>query len=960
MSLRNHADPFSTLAIRPLPQLNLEYSATWQGFRFDNSLESGLLRLNDVDTNPLSDLKPKAFHLDVQDVPLPDLSNPSSGPSSDSETEPQPGQESEKTVDETPEVWVLPDVYKRKPQDKLISWDTFLDKDHEEPPTPYISETGPRTFNKTLKSSNESAAPKPIRQDALLNAVFELAMGRSSALFEWDDKNDRFSQCWDNIGAYGFSTSLLQEYLEEFRKIGAYTRKLKTCFERLDRQRQPTSPSEIAFLAASRSALFATHEYLEKLRPDIVSLLQLKGAMTRVVTILNVLGSIVHAVQDCQTDNAMVLALMRHADNASFSHPGIDRVLQEIFTRALQPLSTRLCAEIGLVASGANDPQLTTIACEEAEDIYSSLFGADLGHAINETRHSLQLLQSHAPHCRVLAATVHCASSSGLTLEPGYAFDAICKIQAKSVAYEEAVKCSILLVQSPALETPLHCAHLVTSEGEEAEITGLTSANPFQLDTRLFEDHAPIIDHNKTDEVHEQVKVYLRNNNVVEVSPFQLSYAQALTLSITPLVSAQHRLLSFSVLQLLFQQHNLLAHLEIQREFHLFGNAFFSSRLSMALFDSDQASGEGHRSTGAPTGLRLQARETWPPAGSELRLVLMGILSDSLATATSETERRLEDTISFAIRDMPVDELEKCRDVNSIHALDFLRLEYKPPNELVQTVLTPAVLDKYDRVFGHLLRLSRIHCLTQSMLRNNVEAGTLPGDHKVVVHMHHFISVVVEYCHNTAVPVCWGRFERLVREVERHVANNDYDRTLQLVKSQGYLGRLHERALDRLLHALLLRRKQAGARQFLEELLTMILRFAAERKSMKTMARAGHNVDDQAYDATKIRRFAEDFAAKATQFMDALRGQGDQVSKKPFTSQRRGKRGDDSGGSAWNAQHDAHDQSDEDVDGGDSDENLVDYLLPRLDMFGYWSRQGSGSRLERRRREAVELPILRA
>ncbi|KAL2431593.1 hypothetical protein ABEF95_011865 [Exophiala dermatitidis] len=942
MSLRNHADPFSTLAIRPLPQLDLEYSATWQGFKFDNSLESGLLRLNDVDTNPLSDLKPKAFHLDLQDVPLPDLSNPSSGSSSDSETEQQHGQEREETVDETSEVWVLPDVYKRKPQDKLISWDIFVDKDHEEPPTPYISETGPRTFNKILESSHQSLALKPIRQDALLNAAFELAMGRSSALFEWDEKNDRFSLCWDNLSAYGFSTVLLQQYLEEFIKIGTSTKKLKTCFERLERQRQPTSPSRIAFLAASRSALFATHEYLETLRPDIVSLLQLKGAMSRVVTVVNTLGSIAHTVQDYQTDNAMVLALLHHADNASFSHPGIDRVLQEILTRALQPLSTRLCAEIGLVASEANDHQQATIAYDEAEDIYTSLFAADLGHAINETRHSLQLLQSHAPDCRVLAEAVHCASSSGLTLDPGYTFDAICNIQAKSVEYEEAVKCSILSVQLPALERHLHSADHVASGDEETGITESTSANPFHLDKRLFEDHAPIIDHNKTDALHEQVTVYLRDNNVVEVSPFQLSYAQALTLSIAPLVSAQHRLLSFSVLQLLFQQHSLLAHLEIQREFHLFGNAFFSSRLSMALFDSDQASGEGHRSTGAPTGLRLQSRETWPPAGSELRLVLMGILSDSLASST-ERQRHLEDTISFAIRDLPIDELEKCRDVNSIHALDFLRLEYKPPNELVQTVLTPGVLDKYDRVFGHLLRLSRIHCLTQSMLRDNVEADTLPGDHKVVVHVHHFISVVVEYCHNTAVPVCWGRFERLVREVERHVAKNDYDWTLQLVKSQGYLGHLHERALDKLLHALLLRRRQAGARQILEELFSMILRFAADRKSVKTI---DHDAaDDQACDATKIHRFAEDFAAKITQLMNALRVQGadGQVSKRPFTSQRRAKRGDDGGGSGWTAHHHVHDKSDEDAtaDGGDSDENLVDYLLLRLDMFGYWSRQGS-------------------
>ena len=72
-------------------------------------------------------------------------------------------------------------------------------------------------------------------------------------------------------------------------------------------------------------------------------------------------------------------------------------------------------------------------------------------------------------------------------------------------------------------------------------------------------------------------------------------------------------------------------HLGLQRSFHLLGDGVFVSRLTAALFDPEQASTERERGvmrSGTGMGLRLGSRGTWPPASSELRLALMGILGD--------------------------------------------------------------------------------------------------------------------------------------------------------------------------------------------------------------------------------------------------------------------------------------------------------------------------------------------
>ncbi|KIV80274.1 hypothetical protein PV11_07787 [Exophiala sideris] len=894
MSFSALDDPFLSDAITDIPSFRVEHSTTWDGFRFDSSLESGLFRLDQTESKALSGLDTHILRLNLEDVPLPDLSAPASITESDVENEPQDGPKEESDQDEAANVWRLPEVINRKPQTELITWDTFLDSSHAERVSGYLSEAGARTYHAILLTAEENTSTKSVKIDALLSALFEMAMGRRSAIYAWDEKERKFTKRLPTIVAEGYSASILKELFETVSEVGRTTKLLTEHFEvSMDH----FSASKVAFFGAANAALYTVHKYLESSRPNVVSLLQLKILIGKIELLITTLAECTEAVQSCNTDQAILSILAARAADVSVRHTGVGKVLQAIFDRVCRRLLEKLSEDIGLGSKRDSNPSAGVAV--EGQQFGSGLLDRDLSAALSETQQSLALLRSHAPDCPILLPSVSDWTSSA-TLKVGYTFHTISKLQDEAVLYERTKK---LLLVGPVKSVGTVPTIMPASGALDLHDPGAHQAKAdsvFHLDLGLFTPTVTQVPTQEKDDLHEQVSYCLESPHVDD-SPFEVDIEQALPLSVTPLISAQHRLLSYAVLELLFQQYNLVEHITLQRRFHFLSNASFSSKLGIALFDPDQVSGEGPRRSGASTGLRLQARDTWPPASSELRLALMGILSDSLAT-----DRGLEDSISFAIRDMSAEELEKCRDVDFIYALDFLRLQYKPPNEVLELVFTPDILDKYDRVFQMLLRILRLHTLTQTMLRAN------DGDHKIIFEMHHFIISLADYCHNVVIDLHWRKFVDVLQNVKTHIDRKDYERTLRTVKSQDYVRALHEKTLDNILHGMFLKKKQSSIGSLLQDIFSTILRFAATRR------RDGQKVDDPRNEITVDKRqLPAQFRVQVRQFLEALRAES--LTDFPST----------------------HDNS----SGEELQEhtNLAEYLLLRLDMSGYWSGQRTGS-----------------
>ncbi|KAL6245404.1 hypothetical protein RBB50_007403 [Rhinocladiella similis] len=895
-------DPFSSDAINIIPPLGANAEGVWDGFQFNSRLESGLLRLSETKSE-IPDLKTDILRLQLEDVSLLDLSAPTSQTTSDDEYERPREQEPDNAEDNVANLWTLPDVVGRRRITELLSWDSFLDRHHSEPASGYLSEAGPRAFSSVLPTNYSATSLRALKPDILLNAFYQLGMGRSSAAFVWDAQQRMFRKQVDNLVAFGYSPQLLQDIFETVSRVGAST---KVISETCNSWTRRGSPCRIAFLASVRAALHTVHEYLEATRPEITTIVRLKAIMTKVEILITLLKQCIDLTQAYKTDDGLLTDLMTHLTTVSSYNSTVIGVLRSIFARSSQPILARLSAEVGLSTHGLTDDDLLLERIPENDNMWTSVFQIEMAGVIIETRESLRLLRLYNPDCPVLSTSEY-GNSKLSALEVVYTFNGLSILHSRSSAYEDLRKLSISSAGSSTATSLLVTPATESFEPSDIYLERSEPDDPFVFNENIFAESVDTIRDLNHDELHSQVLSYMGDFHHDD-SPLQIDIEQALPLSISPLLSAQHRVLSYAVLQLLFQQYNLIEHINLQRQFHFMGNSSFSSRLGTALFDPEQNTGETRRKTGGATGLRLQARDTWPPASSELRLVLMGILSDSLSMSQGHS---LEDSISFAIRDMSLEDLEKCRDVDSIYALDFLRLQYKPHNDVLGTVLTAQILDKYDRVFQLLLRLLRLHKLTESMLR---DGDCISGDdHKLVLEMHHIITTLADYYHNTAIGLHWRKFETVLLQVRACIIKNDYERTLKAVKSQDYLRSLHERTLDKILHALFLRRRQSKIQQSLEHLFSTILAFAAHR-------RMEQNAQERSAAESSGRVFRAQFTEDVRYFITAIRAQDEKEGSAPH---RDGTVSDDNG------------DADEDI-------NLSEYLLLRLDMFGYWDRSGHG------------------
>lgn len=910
-------NPFSE-TLPEIPSLHVDSATIWDGFIFDNSLESSFLRLKEPEAKTLPKLRPDYLSLDFNNVPLLDLSITPSSPSGSSQNEFFEVQEelTEAEEDEITDIWALPEVLKKVRTNRLVSWDNFLNEKHEEPQSGYLSEVSPRVFTLIVNRPAMNSS-KIIKSDVLLNAAFELVMGRSSGLFKWDAEKGSFYTCWETIIAIGYSRSLLQKTVAAFSIVGGETRNLVESFRDLDAKTHRILPSRIALLAAVMSTLFAVHKHLEDLRTEVSSLLQLNQVVHRVNSMVQVLNNCCKATKSWKSDQEVILSLMKEVSTASIAHAGLTLILQNIFTQATKPALENLGCAIGLSPPLGNDhfPDLTE---DEKDHSWKNLLSEESSLLISQTRRSLQLLGQCSSQTSVIQGRMSKAASR-LALKTIYAYTEVYQQEKSVFEYEQSMKSTILTSGTSALDGGNELT-VVERPLDGEDVSATLTKSPFHLNLELFNSPTPNEAREQVTQLEQGVTTYLKVPDDENLAPLQLPFDQVLASSLAPMIAAQHRLLSYSVLQLLFEKHNLIAHIKIQRDFHLLGDPTFSQRLSTALFDPNERSGEHNRLSGGSTGLRLHSRDAWPPAGSELRLVLMGILSDSLATSKEST---LESTISFAIRDLPIDELEKCRDVDSIHALGFLRLQYKAPNHILENVLSTSILDKYDRVFQHLLLILRLHNVTEGLLKDNgktkwASRKELPNQ-KFVLEIHHFVTTLADYCQNTAMTVCWQPFDALLRNVKFHIDGRDYDKTLQAVRSEDYLKTLHEQTLDDILRAMLLRNKQTKGLQLLHELFSLILQFAAYRRLQREVEGAEKREKDN--NDTTMKRYEHEFRKKMAGLIEFLRSESQSQDQQTGTGIEFGIGGDHG-----------------------REGNPIAHLLLRLDMFGYWSSKGKTSR----------------
>ncbi|RKU47223.1 hypothetical protein DL546_008421 [Coniochaeta pulveracea] len=501
----------------------------------------------------------------------------------------------------------------------------------------------------------------------------------------------------------------------------------------------------------------------------------------------------------------------------------------------------------------------------------------DVAQEMFETGRNLRFVRDNHPDHR-LAKPDGVITANPPKLEWHFDWEAISEVEMKAKEYEQALTCYLEQNTARTLAADDGDNESSTSQGGYdfqlfGKDEGQMADNMLKMFSQPRTPKAIPQDDRLQDVLVSQLFAPDMAMSSLATTDFNPHWSLLPLLSFGPIISAQARIVNKECARLLFSAHNLRSHLRLQRQYHLLGNGLFVSRLSHALFDPDLDTAErraGIALTGGVMGLRLNGRENWPPASSELRLALMGVLAESYEPfhptqpSASKTELPPDMDISFAVRDLSPEEIEKCMDPNSLYALDFLRLSYKPPSAL-RPVMTPIALFKYDRIFRFLLQVLRMLYVVNSLFREIVsrDGNADPASLRLRVEAHHFITRLAAYFFDTGIAGPWTRFEAWLDDLERSLSapadDGDQERSHT---GPDRLRDRHEAVLDEIMDALLLRKRQQPVMQLLEDIFSIVLQFA----NCWRRRRSGGNDD------LGTERLLKGFGKKVDVFTSVCRG----------------------------------------------------------------------------------------
>ena len=749
---------------------------------------------------------------------------------------------------------------------KPRTWERFYNRDINEK-SPYLSEAGPRAFDAALVAGIETEAvkeatpePRIVQSDRLLAALLQLGMGRASSIFTYDTGKQSFQSIFGHLRMSGYTEESFRSLTDVFIEHGNHFVALAGFVEMVYAKNSP-STTLVALAATVSSISSVLLSYLGDASSMLRSVLQLQALFSKVKKVLNYVSNLVKELPTSGTDAEILSVVYCCCQDLEQSESWLRATFEHVLSRVSKPWLGSVGPYIGLntYTSTSFDATLLMhtqdidVQAEAAHDkpqlkVMPNFISKEDSEKLLQTHNSLELLQKNCSN-HILTDPIKSHSVDSPGLEWHFTWTDIERIEAKARTYEANIL--------EAMNEKRSWQEPSTAASNTVKGRSVLEFDPFMVPENLRQ--TDILDSDNIFELPasklrpeveggslEDFLIRALNENSARDLPSNASVPPLSViplLSFSPIISTQARIINLACLRLLFKEHSLRDHLQLQWHFHLFGDGVFASRVSQALFDPDLESAErrkGHRRIGK-IGLKLGSRSSWPPASSELRISLMGILSECYSSSpraafNGKRSGELPGDLSFAIRDISEAEIKRCMDPDSIEALDFLRLQYKASSPL-DAVLTASSLGKYDTIFKLLLRVKRM-LFVVNQLASNVRSRAKNKNHvdlftqRFSFEAHHFVTTINEYFFGVAIGATWSGFERDIADIERKLDN---DETAYQVSSHEGVHQLHvrhEEVLDRMLFGLLLRKRQEQAMMVLEEIFRTILRFVKTKQEM--------------------------------------------------------------------------------------------------------------------------------
>lgn len=860
------------------------------------------------------------------------------------------------------------------------TWEAFEKPGFHEPRHAYVAEAGPEAFDAALLKMQDADSSKQagriVRSDILLGSLFNLGLGRSSVLFRYEHKRNTFAQAIHDARMSGFSLQSAQNLVANCLRGGSAFKLLRNFADRTYGS-DNTFASQVALATAVGTIVSAMENHLGNQRDSVSTLLQLQNLFDRPHRILLKVKDVVDQVQSLATNEDLITMLYLHVQDMEQEDMWLRSVFLEILKSVSNPWLEFAAEWMGLRRGLRNgftkkETKHTFVGVEESseeqnegqpppENFYRPenmprFVPEDDGHTIFETGKSLRFLESHHPNHPLCAP--HSVGIQAPPLDWRFGWHDMEIIADKAKKYEKTLADAIREYKHTSADaSPATRRSSSATKSIQPMVESANYERNIHETVQVFDQIPQSEESGLATTLHSLVLSSISNrlHEDGETYTFAPPIALTPTLSLTPLLLAQARLVNATTLRLFFRSHNLRLHLSLQRQYQLLGDGMFMYRLTSSLFSPELETAERRRGTvrtGAPMGLKLGSRSTWPPASSELRLALMGILSESYHSSQlyhstknqaslKQQDKRLRETpdlpgnLSFSIRLLSNEEIEKCMNPNSLYALDFLRLQYTPPPPL-NLVMTTSALDKYDQCFRLLLRIARMLFIVNHQLPRY----GLPGVWETKSfrnEAHHFVSAISSYFFDAGISDTWVAFEAALDCLERRMRTEDANGA----SSTSSFGSLvteglesvraaHEECLDRILFALLLRRRQSQVMKLLEEIFETILAFAKRANDYLSSSTATQRVSPE--EARGIREMYMLFRSKVNVFITVCRGLSGK--RGGYGSSRKAGGGHGGSSSLFAA---ALAEKGGILRASSDEENTIERLLLKLEMNGHYS-----------------------
>jgi gamma-tubulin complex component len=807
--------------------------------RYPDSLTVWSIKLDNpyaTDTGLIDGLKlPEldAFHYGPLDLPeLPEESVIS--------TEPEPLEQIEEDVD----IWDLASIpLPLSERPRYLTWRRFQDINTEEDNSLYLSEWGTGAFDSALKKLDKAQNTKKpyslFQSNIIFKALYDLGLGRSSLFYEYDDSG-KAKALVRGLSVSGISPELFISLERKVSNCGSSIRHLRYVSDK--EYTSSTFPARVALANCISKTLSVVESYLSACWNTMKSWIGLQYTYSKVEQLLNSLVELAKDMNKAHSDEDLASMIFIRCQNVENEVSWLHSIMLEILSRVCGPLLNKINSWTGLCydPSLQLDPQtsdLSFITSQNQDDTnkleYSfqaqdlpTFLTLELGQTIFDTGRNLRLLQHHQPESAISSPS----TSRENALEWAFQWPDVDAIINKAHRYEKLLADTVRGYSTN--QSKSGSTSFPTDKRDPAWLSKASDDDFLESIGLLSE--TPSTMNRQSDKLHDFVQHSLEAQDHFEDEHLGMAPPLSLVpqLSFEPLLRAQARLIKGACLRLAFRSHNLRHHLRLQRAFHLMGDGVFVSQISAALFDSSAQSTERKRGvmrSGTGMGLNLTDRQSWPPASSELRLALMGILSNCY-TSLKETQsaqgqgtgrsQHLPGSMSFAIRNLPEAEIQRILDPTSLYALDFLRLQYLPSSPLDQ-VITTLALEKYDLIFKFLLRLIRLLFSVSRLPRK----GVSPATHRFIFEARTFMNTCTSYFFDTVIGLSWADFESYLDRVEKSMADEDTQRP-EMMRDLGGIDELrkaHEACLDKMLFGMFLRQRQIKVLVLLEEIFTTIL-----------------------------------------------------------------------------------------------------------------------------------------